>query len=107
MPFVIVKMGGDMGSLRRKFLGIQKLQLPYFRSQWGFRVDAVGSRLSGMGIFLPRVAHVVMARAGIWHPGSVFALQLLLLLLIHLPRAAPCSAKRHLQASPAMGLLQE
>lgn len=59
-----------MGSLRRKVLGIQKLQHPYFRSQWCCRVDAVGLRLSGTGILLTWVTHVVVVSAGVRHPGQ-------------------------------------
>ena len=92
-----------MGSLRRKVLDIQTLQHPHFRSWWGCQVDAVGLRLSGTGNLLPWVTHVVVVSAGIWHPGSVFAL-LLLFLLIHLPQASPSSAKRCLQAVLAIGL---
>jgi len=66
-----------------------------------------GSEAVGDGDLASLVIHMVVVSTGFWHPGSVFALQLILFLLIHLLRAAPCFAKRHLQAAPAMGFLQE
>lgn len=60
----------------------------------------MGLRPLGMGTLLLPVAPL-MVSAGVWHPGSVLALQHVEFLLSHLPRASPCCAKKRLQATLA------
>lgn len=61
----------------------------------------MGLRPLGMGTLLLLVAPLMVVSAGVWHPGSVLALQHVEFLLSHLPRASPCCAKKNLQATLA------
>lgn len=73
----------------------------------GAGADSVGLRPLGMGTLLLQVAPLMVVSAGVWQPGSVLALQHIQFLLSHLPRAPPCYAKKHLQATLAWSSYSE